>query len=354
MNTEGTEPGPAFRAAVIGLGFVGAGDQVSGDAIGQRVADLDGSHAHALADHARVTLVAGSSRDAGRRQRFTAALGRANTYADWREMLAREKPDIVSVATNSPHHADITVGCAEAGVRAVLCEKPIATRLSDAYRAVQACRERGTLLVVNHNRRWHPLWRQLRDEVQAGAIGDVCHATAYWSTGRLGNVGTHVLDALRMVLNAQAEGVSGVLDPELQPDCRGPQYRDPGAWGVVSFERGIKAFIHAPQRGSQPLGMHAVGRLGQLTIQGASAEIRSWAGESRTITAPADRLSSLHLAVQDVVTCLSQGGRSASPGEDGLAALEIIIGFHASHSLGGQWVSLPITGPARDLAVSIG
>ena len=57
---------PTYRAAVIGLGFVGAGDQVSGDAIGQCVRDLDGTHAPALAAHPRVELVAGASRDGGR------------------------------------------------------------------------------------------------------------------------------------------------------------------------------------------------------------------------------------------------------------------------------------------------
>ena len=43
-----------YRAGIIGLGFIGAGDQVSGDALGQRVEDLDGTHASALAGHPRI------------------------------------------------------------------------------------------------------------------------------------------------------------------------------------------------------------------------------------------------------------------------------------------------------------
>ena len=59
-----------YRAGIIGLGFIGGGDQVSGDALGQQVGDLDGTHLAALSSHPRVDLVAGSSRDEGRRLRF--------------------------------------------------------------------------------------------------------------------------------------------------------------------------------------------------------------------------------------------------------------------------------------------
>jgi hypothetical protein len=87
-----------YRAGIIGLGFIGGADQASGDAIGQVVANLDGTHAEALSRHPRVRLVAGSSRDAGRRERFAARTG-ARTYADWQELLEQEALDVVSVAT---------------------------------------------------------------------------------------------------------------------------------------------------------------------------------------------------------------------------------------------------------------
>ena len=343
-----------YRAAVVGLGFIGAADQVSGDAIGQNVANLDGTHAYALADHPNVQLVAGSSRDEGRRQRFGDRMQLGRTYADWNEMLAAEKPDIVSIATNSPYHAEITIGCAEAGVRAVLCEKPIATRLSDADRAISACRDSGTLLAVNHSRRWHHLWQSIRDELRGGAIGDVNHAVVHWSSGRLGNVGTHLFDVLRMVLGAEAEAVSGGLDSMVAPDCRGREFHDPGGWGIVAFSGGIKAFVHAPQAARFPGVVSLVGSLGRVTARRGSAEIELWTGEKRLLQTPENRRSSLHAAVDDIVGCLERGDQSMSTGEDGLAALEVIVGFHVSDRLRGQWVRLPITGRDRELEVRIG
>ena len=52
-----------YRAGIIGLGYIGAADQVSGDALGQQVSNLDGTHVGALSGNPRVELVAGSSRD---------------------------------------------------------------------------------------------------------------------------------------------------------------------------------------------------------------------------------------------------------------------------------------------------
>ena len=118
-----------YRAGIIGLGFIGGADQVSGDALDQQVGDLDGTHLQALTNHPRVELVAGSSRDSGRRARFAARTG-AETYADWRDFLKREDLKIVSIATYTPVHEEIAIACVEAGVRAIYCEKPVAPTVS--------------------------------------------------------------------------------------------------------------------------------------------------------------------------------------------------------------------------------
>lgn len=343
-----------YKAAVIGLGFVGAGDPVSGEALGQKVVNLDGTHVQGLMAHPKVRLVAGSSREEGRRARFTERTGVRATYADWREMLAKEKPAIVGVATNSPYHGEITIACAEAGVRAIFCEKPVTTRLSDADRAIDACRRRGALLVINHNRRWHPLWRMVREEVAQGRLGQIQHAVAYWPTGRLGNVGTHMFDAVRLLLGSEPGAVSGTLDPVLFADCRGAQYKDPGGWGIVAFADGTKLFVDAAQAAKLPNHVRLVGSLGQVTLRRDDALVELWTGERRTLAAPAERPTSTALAVEEIVRCLDTGATPGSTGEDGRAALEIIIGFHLSDQRQGQWVQLPLKGKDRDLEVQIG
>jgi len=343
-----------FKAAIVGLGFIGGADQVSGDALGQNVADLDGTHAQALTDHPQVALVAGSSRDEGRRRRFEERTGVARTYADWSEMLDVEKPDLVSVATYSPYHAEITAACAEAGVRAVLCEKPIATRLVDADRAVRVCREHGTLLAINHQRRWHTLWRAARDEIRGDAIGEIRHVTAQWPTGRLGNVGTHVFDAICMLLDAKPCAVSATLDSVVPPDCRGEEFCDPGGWGVVAFSSGVRAFIDAAHDAACPMVVRVVGTLGQLIVCSDRAALELWDAGERPFAIPEQHESSMTLAVDDIVRCLTDGGEPASTGEDGIAALEIITGFHVSHQQDARWVTVPLADEHRQLEIRIG
>ena len=85
-----------YRGAVIGLGVMG------------QIADgLGGKHpmwyppcCHADASdmHALTELVAGATRDSGRQTRFREARNKP-VYADYRDMLTQEQPDIVSIAT---------------------------------------------------------------------------------------------------------------------------------------------------------------------------------------------------------------------------------------------------------------
>ncbi len=343
-----------YKAAVIGLGFIGAGDQVSGDALGQKVENLDGTHAQALAVHGQVELVAGSSRDEGRRKRFAERMSVQNTYADWREMLRYEAVDIVSVATYTPWHAEIVIACAEAGIRAVICEKPIAASLRDADRVIDACQEHGTLLAVNHPRRWHPLWRSVRDEIQMGTIGQISHLAVHWPSGRLGNIGTHMFDAASFLLESGLQAVSGTLDPFVPPDCRGPEFHDPGGWGLVEMASGVRIHVDAAARVNLPFGLRIFGSQGWIDIGKEDAAIHLWDDQTRMISSPRNRPSSLAVGVEEIVTCLTDGGEVSATGEDARDALEVIVAFHISDRRDGKWVSLPLEGNDRDLEVMSG
>jgi predicted dehydrogenase len=346
-----------YRAAVIGLGFVGAGDEDAAEFLGQPVEGLQGSvHAVAMAHHPRLQLVAGSTRDAGRRQRFAARFPGVATYADFREMLAAEVLDVVGVASNTPAHAELTIACAEAGVRCVFCEKPIATRLRDADRMIEACRAHGTLLVMNHNRRWHPLFGEARDRLAAGEIGALNHLLVRWPSGRLGNVGTHLFDVLHRVLGEYACAVSGTLDTTGAPDCRGPQYRDPGGWGVIAYPSGLRGFVEASETAPAEMGIlvQITGSLGEMTLTGAGGSIRLWSGETQELAAVPDGWVTMEHALDEIAACLDGTATTTSSGEDGRATLEIITGFHVSDRARGRWAQLPLQGTDRGIEIHIG
>ncbi|MBI2192644.1 MAG: Gfo/Idh/MocA family oxidoreductase [Planctomycetes bacterium] len=342
-----------YRAGIIGLGFIGAADPVSGEAIGQQVKNLDGSHVGALTGHPRVRLVAGSSRDAGRRERFTARTS-IPTYPDWREMLEREKLDLVSVATDAPSHAEIAIGCAERGVRAVYAEKPIATRPTDADRMIRACEQSGALLVINHNLRFFPPARRLRDFIRSGGLGDLTSASIEWGSGRLGNVGTHFMDAAQMLSCRAIMAVSGTLDTSGRPDCRGPRFRDPGGWGLLSLEGHLRVTVDAADYGRIPARIAVNGSLGRALLHGRDLHLEFWDGRQESWPKPEDGRSSMDRAVSEIVAWLDGAGAFPVWPAEAVRTLEAIVGFHASNDHRGAWVELPLTGDDRGREVLSG
>jgi predicted dehydrogenase len=342
-----------YRGGIIGLGFIGGADQVSGDALGQRVADLDGTHLEAMLNHSHVELVAGSSRDAGRRERFAQHTS-ARTYADWHEMLEREKLDIVSVATYAPQHADITVACAQRGVRVIYCEKPMATKLADAERMLSAVRDSQSLLVINHNRRFQPNFRRLRDRIAAGDLGDLTSASVAWGTGRLGNVGTHLFNAVTMLVGRRVEAVSATLDLSGRPDCRGPLFHDPGGWGLLRFERGLIATFDAGDYGKQPAAITINGTSGRAVMGAGSVELEFWNGRNECWPSTPGPETSMDRAMAEIVAWLDQEAAFPDAPENSRQTLETIVACHASHQRHAAWTSLPLAGADREIEVHSG
>jgi predicted dehydrogenase len=343
--------GATYRAGIIGLGFIGGADQVSGDAIGQVVATLDGTHAAALSRHPRVQLVAGSSRDAGRRERFAAHTG-ARTYADWREMIDKESLDVVSVATYAPSHAEITVECAGRGVRAIYCEKPIATTLRDADRMLAACDAAGALLVINHQTRFNPNFRALRDRIAAGGLGELTSVSLRWPAGRFGNVGTHKFDAVEMLTGRRVTAVSGTLDLAGKPDCRGQDFHDPGGWGVLRFEGGLMGVVDATDYATAPPRTEINGTLATASSRREEVTIEYRDGRQEEWPSRRSEGTSMDRAVGEIVEWLSTGAPFPYHASGAFHALEVIVGFHVSHDRQGAWVDLPLAGADRDRVVN--
>ena len=342
-----------YRAGIIGLGFIGAGDQVSGDALGQRVEDLDGTHASSLAGHPQIELVAGSSRDQGRRDRFAQRTG-ARTYADWRELLEREELDIVSVATYANVHADPTVACAEAGVRAVLCEKPIPQSVPDAERMVAACADAGALLVINHQRRFTSSFRKARAHLANGGLGELTSINAQWPTGRLGGVGSHVFDAIYHVTGRRIEAVSATLDLAGKPDARGPQFADPGCWGTMRLEGGLMATVDATDYGMAPWDVRVNGAEGRAFVGSGDVRLEYWDGRTEHWTNDDQVGTGMDVAVREMVGWLDGESDFDYDPTETVQVLEAIAAFHASHAKNSAWVVLPLTGADREIVVNSG
>ena len=268
------------------------------------------------------------------KENYKGAFPNLTIYSDHKEMLAKEGPlDIVTVGVSDHRHADIVVDAANAGVKGIFCEKPLATTLEDTDRMVEACEANGVILSVDHTRRFLPIWRYCKEQiVDKGEIGEVqyiisrlhgprsmmCalplppHApprpppTSGSGWGRWRN-GTHNIDVMLWFAGAKPKWVMGdfedgyaeydrvstqALDPVRRRllllrslRLRGPvQYGqrgmdggkdpalEPATNGYIAFENGVKGFFIGGSKKTPTnikMEVEIVGDSGRLVIDNA-------------------------------------------------------------------------------------
>ncbi|MBN1546329.1 MAG: Gfo/Idh/MocA family oxidoreductase [Syntrophaceae bacterium] len=92
-------------------------------------------------------------------------------YSDYREMLSRERLDVVSICTPNVFHAKIAVDCLKAGAD-VLLEKPIAMNMREAEFIRDAVRQHGRRLMVCFSHRFNELNLTAKQVIEDGGIGE--------------------------------------------------------------------------------------------------------------------------------------------------------------------------------------
>jgi predicted dehydrogenase len=336
-----TDVPTTYRAAVIGCGRIGAGfddDSRRG---------FVSTHAGAYSRTDGIRLVALADLDREKLDRYGRKFEVRGLYTDAAEMLAKERPDIVSVCTATASHLPLVRAAAEAGAKAVFCEKPIADSLAAADEMIRVCRDRGVLLVVDHQRRFATAHRQLGEWLRAGGLGDIQQVTSYYTAG-IANSGSHLFDLLRLYIG-DAAWVEG--QPSRNPS-RLPEDPNIDAW--IGFRDGPGAVVQACDVSAYILfEIVLLGTTGRLRVSRLGLELHyelarpseRFAEYRELMPAPppiaADSSQEYLLAaVGHIVHCLRTGSRPWCDGEDGRAALEIVCGLRESAAAGGRRVEM--------------
>lgn len=154
-----------------------------------------------------------------------------HTYTDYKEMIAKEKPELVAICTESGKHAAIALDCIDAGCN-VIIEKPIALSLADADEIIRRSKEKGVKICANHQNRFNKSIQKIRDAVDKGRFGKMFYGTAHirwcrdwdyysraewrgtWEQdgGALMNQCIHNTDLLRWMMGDEIDTVVGMTD----------------------------------------------------------------------------------------------------------------------------------------------
>ncbi len=170
-----------LRAAIIGYGGIGPDHLDSYELCGL-------SNVVAISD-----INAGALAGALRRKTYLKA------YRDYRDLLKEVKPDVISICTWPQSHAEITRAAAEAGVKGILCEKPMALQVAEMEEMMRVCEQHGVKLAVGHQYRFNPWFTRARQLVEQGAFGEQLSIQGHVK-GVLADNGPHLFDAVRFIL----------------------------------------------------------------------------------------------------------------------------------------------------------
>ena len=180
-----------YRAAVIGR--TGRGDYGHG---------LD----VAFLDQPKLTLVAVADENEAGRAAAAKRLKVEKAYADYREMLDRERPQFVAIGPRWVDcHKEMVLACAERGIH-VFCEKPLAPDLASADAMVDACDRAHVKCAIAFQTRFSPRFERVKELIASGAIGEVLELRGRGKEDRRGGgedllvLGPHIVDVFRGIL----------------------------------------------------------------------------------------------------------------------------------------------------------
>ena len=179
-------------------------------------------HLNALARVPAIQVTAVAEPDPDRRAEAASRLGTSASSADYRDLLALPDLDAVLICSPNHLHAEVAAAAFDAG-KHVYLEKPLAPSLDEARPAIDAWRRSGRVGMIGFNYRFHPTYRDLKQRIDDGSIGEPtvirtvfsspARAIPEWKTlrrtggGALLDLGSHHVDLVRFLTGREVQSV---------------------------------------------------------------------------------------------------------------------------------------------------
>lgn len=315
-------------------------------------------------------------------------LGVAQTFADYREMLERAKPQIVSVAPRwLDCHRDMVVACAQAGAH-IFMEKPIGRTLEEADEMIAACERAKIKCAIAHQTRYSPRLARVKELIAHGQLGEIIELRGRGKEDQRGGgedlmvLGTHIMDLMRLIAGDALWCSARVFDkgrPVTKSAVReGAEGIGPLAGDAIDatfgFARSVTGFFssHRPedQAGSR-FGLQILGTRGMIDLTTGSlppvffiddpnwsparskkpwVEVTS-AGPGKPEPLKDGGLHAGNVAIaKDLIRAIETDTQPLGSIHDGRAALEMILAVYESHRLNAP-VALPLQNRKHPLSL---
>ena len=332
-----------YSAAFIGCGQMT--EPVVDDTLDHPTIVRPYRHGETLRACDRLRIVACSSSRAGARQWVGNRNGipAARQYADYRELIDIERPDLVVIGTQPEQRAERVVYAAERGVRAICAEKALSATMREADAIVDAVEGNGVAFNMGTQRRWDPGYDRVKEIVSDGELGELKTLISHHQ-GPLFEVDSHFFD-LMMWLNDDrpAVWVQGQITNAGEVFDGDTMRVDPTANAIVQFDNGVTGFSLLSGRGE--FDLEAVCERGIVSVvgNGGSWTLRRFDGgpDHREPLSFETASSNLRM-IEDLVHSLDTGEPPRGGAPVAHASTELLFAVVESHLAGGSRVELPL------------
>ncbi len=341
----------AFRAAVIGAGGIG--------------------HYHVREFRAleNVEVVALAEVNRARAEAVAREFAIPAIYEDYRQMLEKEKPDVVAVGLPNALHCEAALAALGAGAH-TLCEKPPAMTAAEARRMAEAARRAGRFLAYHFNYRYTPEGQFLRAWADEGNFGPIYFGRTGWRRmfgvpnlgtwftrrdmaggGPLIDLAVHRLDlALWIMGYPRALTVSGAAFDRLARQLAAKTGKEMSvedlACGMIRLEGGAALLVEASWIGfsEEPETMFTelLGERGGAVFRnrggGYQWEVKAFRDEAgrRVEITPRLALAPLPSFHRDFLDAIRAGRQPQGTPEQGIRLMEILEGLYRSAAEGRE------------------
>jgi UDP-N-acetylglucosamine 3-dehydrogenase len=323
-----------YRVGIIGCGKSWKSPGATG--FGMARAHARGYLASGIAS---LTALADISQENARA--FQSEIGGERIYTDFREMLAKEQLDIVSISTWIGLHSEMVIACAEANVKAIHCEKPMAASLAEARRMVQACSEHGVQLTFNHQRRFDSEFRRAKELLKAGAIGALLRLEA--GCPNLFDWGTHWFDMLFFYNDdIPVEWVIGQIERHGGDTVFGVTMEEQGL-SYYRFQNDVTGLLMTGHSKNGSGFNRLIGSDGMIEIDMTRPHtLRIWGkGQTSWQEVITEKVNAVELGIIDLLEALQAGREPELSARRAYQATELIFATYASSKLRGR-MELPL------------
>ena len=275
-------------------------------------------------------------------------------YSNYKKMIISEGIDLLIISSTAVTHSEMVIFASNAGVKKIICEKPIATSLKDAKKMIDVCSTNKTKLTINHTRRWYEAYINLKKMISKGILGKIRNITVEMAGGQLGSNGGHHWDLIRFLTDLEFKKVSGTIDKTGTKNPRGHIYRDPGAYGLLLLENNLRVHFDMSEDFGTPFFMKITCEYGRVTIDEKSNKFEIYT------RIESDRKKSFYqrpklekvffkpkktsiieacaLAIKEILS----NKNSSCNGIDGYKSLEVTVGIYKSFSVNKKFVNLSL------------